>query len=151
MLRYSISIFSLLIGLFIYLVFRDNTNPFYECAYRIGVAEKLDILRSLFSNLCMPAWFIYSLPDGLWMFSFVLLILSIWDYKLNRDAIIWLSIAIVIGFIFEFTQLYFTHLGSFDWLDILFMGVGAIVPVILFADKTIIECPFLNNNNFSNE
>lgn len=140
-----------MIGLFIYLFFREINNPFYKWASDLGLAESIDFVRNMCSNHRMPAWFIYSLPDGLWMFSFVLLILSIWDYKLNRDGIIWLSMAIVIGFIFEFTQLYFTHLGRFDWLDILFMGMGAIVPIILFADKTIIERLFLNNNNFSNE
>lgn len=144
-------LFPLLLGLFIYLVFRDSDNPFYKWASIIGASDNVDILKNLCSNLSLPLWFIYSLPDGLWMFSCVLLMMTIWDYQINDDGLIWIVAAIVIGFIIEFTQMYFSKFGRFDWMDVIFLSIGAVLPLLFFKRKTNFELPFYNYKYFINE
>lgn len=151
MFRYSISIFLLLIGLFIYLLFRDITHPFYQWTSVLGLDDNVDFLRNRCSNLSLPVWAIYSLPDGLWMFSFVLLMMTIWDFQFKDDGLIWIVAAIVIGFIIEFTQMYFSKLGRFDWMDVVFLSIGAVLPLLFFKRKTNFELPFYNYKYFINE
>jgi hypothetical protein len=98
-------------------------------------ALPLDNLRDLtlgFRNF-LPDWLIYSLPDGLWIFSYMSLILLIWKNKINLHNIIWIVIAPVIVILFEFGQLLYITKGTFDYNDIAFYIVGTILPISLYT------------------
>ena len=69
---------------------------------------------------------LYNLPDGLWMFSFCLLLFTIWGFKKMTALQFWLIGALIMGFLFEILQLYTILPGSFDLLDMLTMGLGFI-------------------------
>lgn len=78
---YSLTLLSLLAGLFIYLVWREPSNPFYQWSIQLGLIQEVNSTRNLVANFQMPSWIVYSLPDGLWMFSFILFMMIIWDFK----------------------------------------------------------------------
>lgn len=77
----------------------------------------------------LPEWFIYSLPDALWMLTLMLIILMIWNFRLNRKSIPWISLAFVTGISFEFLQAFHIVRGTFDAIDLAFIIAGGLIPV----------------------
>jgi hypothetical protein len=90
----------------------------------------------------LPDWFVFSLPDGLWIFSYITLILLIWRNKINRQNIIWIAITPLLALVFEIGQYINIVQGTFDFYDILFYIVGAILPVGLYTE--LIDFKILN-------
>ena len=132
-LRYALILFSLLAGLAIYLVCRHTSSPFYQWAVQLGYSGTVDSARSLLSSIHLPAWFIYSLPDGLWMFSFVLFMMAVWDFRFSGTAKIWILTSVCLGLSFEICQAFIKGMGAFDWMDMIFLSAGAFIPVLLFS------------------
>jgi hypothetical protein len=83
---------------------------------RIGVSLKIDNTNIL---IPLPKWVVYNLPDGLWLYSFLMLLIFIWQGQNNREAFLWYSLLIVIALGSELLQKYSLTLGTFDLLDIL--------------------------------
>ena len=123
-----LSIFSLLIGMFIYLLFRDMSNMIiFLWIPRPTFAGTIFIqLRpSLFSYIL-----IYNLPDMLWFLSGILLLRFIWFYR-EKTQKVYIFCFYGIGAIFEISQLSEKVPGTFDVLDLFFMGMGAFVEALL--------------------
>ncbi len=125
-LTLSIALFSFLLALSIYLLCRETSNLFYQVFVFASVSPTIDVLRS--SIPALPPWFIYSLPDGLWMLSFCILILTIWDFRRSREAIAWIIITIAIGGFLEFSQALNILPGHFDWADLAIMLIAVLLP-----------------------
>ena len=132
-LRYVLILFLLLAGLTIYLVLRHTSSPFYNLAVQLGWSESLDSVRNVMSPIHMPVWFVYSLPDGLWMFSFVLFMMAVWDFRFSGTAKIWILTSVCLGLSFEICQAFIKGMGAFDWMDMIFLSAGAFIPVLLFS------------------
>jgi len=136
LLSFSLATGSLILGSSIYLFSRETSNIAYHISGFMGFSSQVDSLRDLIPAL--PSWFLYSLPDGLWMFSFSMFILVIWGFQRSREAIIWTSIVIAIGIILEFFQLFEILPGQFDWRDIVFMFVAGLLPLsFTYKSKSI--------------
>ena len=75
-----------LIGLFIYILFRPDRIIMFDWFALLGIAESISDLRENSpSNSKVPSWIIYNLPDGLWVYSLTALMLIIWqDVKDNK-------------------------------------------------------------------
>lgn len=86
---------------------------------------------------------IYSLPDGLWAFALINLILIIWKYSINRYSFLWLLIAVFISLIFELAQLAGYVKGTFDYNDLLFIIIAIISSFILNRKQIKIQ-PYEN-------
>ncbi|GAA5089552.1 hypothetical protein GCM10023210_14540 [Chryseobacterium ginsengisoli] len=131
------SILSLSFGTIIYLLFRVST---------LNVFSWIDILNIDFTNFYLrkfmiskidmfPDWFVFSLPDGLWIFSYVNLILLIWNFKINFQSLIWILIVPSISIISEIGQGLKIIRGTFDFLDLLFYALGFILPLIFTREN----------------
>ncbi len=136
MLRYILIFTSLLSGLIIYLGFRGTNTPIHHWVLNLGFEHELSLFRNAAQGIYLPDWFIYSVPDGLWMFSFVLTVLSIWNFNLDKSTWIWICSAIVIGLGFELMQSFVKGVGVFDWNDLFFMMVSAAIALTIFSNKT---------------
>jgi len=88
-----------------------------------------DFLQSLFSRISIPSWVIYSLPDALWMLALTLVVMMIWDFKLNRHSIPWIGGAFCAGILFEVGQSFHMIRGTFDFIDLISISIGALIPV----------------------
>ena len=73
----------------------------------------------------------YNLPDMLWFISAILFLRFIWFYKL-KEQMVYIICFYGIGLVFETSQLSEKIPGTFDWLDLLFMGIGAFVEGLLY-------------------
>jgi hypothetical protein len=122
-ITYLMVISSLVLGLIIYLAFREGLI--------INKLIDIKLFRNDFLGFSFPDWFIYSLPDGLWMFSLVLLIITYWDFNLNKSCIIWITISYLAGIMFEISQKTTLIKGTFDYIDLIFMTVASIFPILL--------------------
>jgi hypothetical protein len=122
----SMHLITLTIGSFIYLFFRSDTLLMFRWFDSISLTDKLETLRNytlpLGKNL--PNWFIYSLPDGLWISSYVFLMFSIWGESLSSKSIIWLLLILIAAIVSEFCQLIHIIPGTFDMLDLLSYTIG---------------------------
>ena len=130
----SLAVTSLMLGCSIYLLSRDTSNFLYRFSVYTGFRSEVDFLREWIPAL--PSWFVYSLPDGLWMFSFSILILMIWDFHRTRKAMIWIALALSIGILLEGVQATTELGGSFDWRDLGFILFAPVLPLCLTHPKS---------------
>jgi hypothetical protein len=86
----------------------------------------IPVKHSFFTSMLL-----YNLPDALWFLSGILLIRFIWFNKKK-----WQGIYIIcfygIALIFETSQISKNVPGTFDVLDLLFMGITAFVEGLLY-------------------
>lgn len=121
-----IAIFSLFIGLIIYLVFRQDTYlhryfsaEFYSYVY-------LNVERNWITDFIR-----YYLPDFLWAFAFGAALTAV-SYSHNRLVLILFSaVSFLIGVLFEFMQFFGIINGTFDYFDILMYAVAALLGVAI--------------------
>lgn len=119
----------------IYLGWRDDSHPFFRQAVSMGLGNEVNHLRQMVGIIKMPDWFVYSLPDGLWMFAFVLFIMALWDFRLDGQGRYWTIASILSGLVLEISQFFKSAPGSFDWSDILWMLGGGLLPVLFFTNN----------------
>ena len=123
------SLLTLLVGMGIYLLFRDLNNMLL-----FRWLPKPEFTETVFIQL-KPSIFAYilkyNIPDMLWFVSAILFFRFIWFNKIKIQKI-YISCFYGVGAIFEISQLSENVPGTFDWLDLLFMGIGAFVEGLLF-------------------
>jgi hypothetical protein len=107
----------LLLGGFIYLSFRSKQLRMFDWFTYLNFDNFISYLRELFFQykIFLPNCILYSIPDGLWVYSFTSALLIAWEGKLN----IWLSIPLVAGPVLEIAQLLNIFPGTFDIMDLL--------------------------------
>jgi hypothetical protein len=121
------------IGGFIYILFREKSLLMFSWFTKIGLDNLIHNIRTIaIWNYQLPDWVIYSLPDGIWVYSLTSLMLIIWYGDVSILKYFWLSIGLIIGLSIELCQLMGFYPGTFDKMDILFYIIGSITPIILF-------------------
>lgn len=129
-------LFPLFLGVAIYFLYRSRTLFYFKIfeahplIYKY-VIEIRDIAWLYRKHL--PLWTVYSLPDGLWLFSFGAILLVDRVFYFFHFTLFTGIYIFMIGL--EFIQKYFggrgTVIGTFDKLDILFFTLGYISIVII--------------------
>ena len=109
----------LLLGGLIYLFFRSESLIMFEWLKSLGIKNGFDLLRENFVsiNTYLPSWFIYSLPDAFWVYSFTSTIIFIWNEE-RIVVITLLSIPFILGPGIEFLQFLKLFKGTFDLMDL---------------------------------
>ena len=123
-------VFSVLcFGLLIYATTRTESLYLNQWLGHVVGNSLKDFLQNLFSLISIPSWMIYSLPDALWMLALILVVMMIWDFKLNRRSIPWIAGAFCAGILFEVGQSFHLISGTFDFIDLISISIGALIPV----------------------
>ena len=73
-----LSVLLLLGGVAIYLLFRSQTIVFYQWCIHLGLADFLSTLRQQVQSSDVPDFVRYSLPDGMYCASYILLMDALW-------------------------------------------------------------------------
>lgn len=84
----------------------------------------------------IPRWVIYSLPDGLWMFSGTTLILNVWNNIISKQSIFWIILMPLGAFFFEYLQKLKYIRGTFDFLDIANYLIGFTASILIYTNIT---------------
>ncbi len=137
-IKFSLIFIPLLIGVLIYVLYRSRNLFYFNFIHYLKVNDYVETARTLatFYRKLFPTWVIYSLPDGLWLFSAG----AIFLLCRNRYVfhLFWYLILCIFILIFEFFQKIYgghgTAIGTFDKNDLL---------AYLYASVSIILISFI--------
>jgi hypothetical protein len=128
------SILPLFFGGMIYLLFRVESLKMFLWLGHFGMKSLVHNGRIQFAGVISKEWVIYSLPDALWIFSFINLMLIIWNFNLTKQSSVWILIAPIIGIASEIGQGIKIIPGTFDIVDLVFLTAFAtlsFIPVLV--------------------
>jgi len=80
----------------------------------------------------LPEWLIFSAPNGLWVFSFGALMVSLWGATGFSVAITWAVSLWAVGIVSEVMQLFNLVSGVFDVADMVAYTIGILGSCIVF-------------------
>ena len=127
---YVSSLMAFLCGIAIYVFFRNINNIvlFHFFPKLLFFASLYNPIKteSIWSNM-----FIYNLPYGLWCLSGLLLVRGVWLHNVKWRAI-YSGIFITIVMFYVILKLPSITPGTFDMLDLIFMGLFAFIESLIF-------------------
>ena len=82
--------------------------------------------RDTCSKYSIPNFIQYSLPDGLWALSYMMMMGTIWDDR-NLQKLLLVYTVPLVAITLELSQIFFSTLGTFDILDILSYSMAIII------------------------
>jgi hypothetical protein len=117
----------LLIGGLLYILFRSTDLRMFKWFSFIGLDELIHLARETAFPLqkLLPVWTYYSLPDGLWVYSFSSTLIF-WNGKLT----FWLFLPLLTGAFIEIAQGFKMFPGTFDILDLAFTSLALPLSII---------------------
>lgn len=118
---------SFLIGAVIYLLFRSTDLYMFAAIKSLPIYGRLEVLRRSCSDVTLPAWLVYNVPDGLWLFAYLLLMEAIWFRDRGRMKALFLWIMPVLAVAAEFLQMWNPSLGTGDVWDVAAYGIAVIL------------------------
>ena len=107
-----------ILGGCIYIAFRSTSLRMFGWFDYLGLHDIVMGIRRSSSNIQIPELIKYSIPDGLWTLSYILLMDVIWSPSI-RKQIIFCGIIPIIGTASEILQLFGLVNGTFDVVDLL--------------------------------
>lgn len=121
-------------GSLIYILFRSSSLKMFIWFERINILDVIENIRNftfIYSNN-LPNFILYSLPDGLWLFSYVSVVLYLWKNELKSENLFWVFSVPLISIISELGQILKIIPGTFDIIDLLMYLLGTILPFIIY-------------------
>ena len=125
----------LILGLGIYVFFRSSQVYFNNWLLNQKIGFDLQWVRTYTLQLgtFLPDWFLFSLPDGLWLLSFCLLMKSLWEQDDKRKLWFWTLILPIVSLLWEIGQSIKIISGTFDFTDLLFYAIVTLI--IIYKNK----------------
>lgn len=121
----------LLLGGLVYVIYREKSLLMFNWFDSIGISNEIDWLRRLFQGEGIYGWVKYSLPDGLWAFSYMFIVDAIWGSERNAISILFLWGLPVMAVLSECLQYFGLLPGVFDWTDMASYLLAIIVFLII--------------------
>jgi hypothetical protein len=137
----GISFLCLVFGAVIYITLRDTSSSLTSHLLHILPIQFVSALTHFMRSLNLPCWLVDSLPDALWMFAFCLLILVVWDFKLNKNGKFWIIVALLVGILFEVLQVAQLTPGTFDWMDLFLITIAPLLSLLFTIELRSYEKP----------
>lgn len=133
MRKLGITLFALLAGGLIYVCWRSETIVMFTWFNSIGIARPIEVLRNTMSSYShlLPGWFLYSLPNALWLFSGLVIFDVIWGPKITFSKLLWLSIMGIVATGVEVGQALKLFPGTFDYNDISLMLIASLCALLI--------------------
>ncbi len=125
----------LLIGGGIYIGFRSESLLLFQWIEHLGGIHLVTELRALTTEISLPNWVIYSLPDALWLYAFTYSILLIWEKQMHQISLGWLAIVFILGIGNELGQFYGIIPGTFDPIDLGLSILALFIPLMLLSPR----------------
>ena len=123
-------------GSIIYLFLRPTKLILFDYTGDV-LKECIEAFRliSLTCSLSFPSWVLFSLPDGLYIYSYVNLMLYIWDCEITANNLIWYLAVPLYVLVNEFMQFANLVSGVFDPVDLIFYVIFFFIPFWLNKRK----------------
>lgn len=94
----------------------------------LGISEYIDRLRDMVSNITLNHITLYSLPDGLWLASYIIVVNTIVSKSNKHNLLFWSLLLPIIAIVFELLQIPGIIPGVFDVFDL----ICYIIPLIIY-------------------
>lgn len=133
------SFLTLFFGGIIYILFRESHLKMFSWMNYLGLKNTITFIRNLVKNFELYDWILFSLPDGLWLFSYMSVTLYIWKGKISLSNIFWILFIPLIAISSEIGQYFQIIPGTFDSIDIIMYLLGAIFPYIVYKKSITIN------------
>lgn len=127
-----LGVLCLLIGISIYLLFRSESITLYRWMAAIGITDAIAPLRQSVSHWDVSAFVRFSLPDGLYCMSYILLMDAVWQHSRRPLRLMAASLIPLIAITHELLQAAGLARGTFDWSDLLCYALPLIGYCLLF-------------------
>jgi len=121
---------------FLYLTFRSTELNMFRLYEHAG--PWVDSLREWGRALSLPQWVRYSLPDGLWLLSYLLLVDAIWN-RFDKMSCVWYLIMPAIAFGSELAQVWWGLTGTADMMDFVCYAGAVVITLIVIYSKNYIR------------
>ena len=122
-IKFILVFLPMLIGVLIYLLYRSKNLYYYNLIHFLNINGYVLLARetAILYRKLFPTWVIYSLPDGLWLFSTgAVFLIARKRYLLHFLWFLFIYLFVVGG---EFVQKYYgghgTPIGTYDKTDII--------------------------------
>ena len=116
------------IGTFIYLLFRPLHITVFHWANTLGIYCTIIEARTFYDiGHLIPEWAIYSLPNGLWAYSFMFFISFIWGEIKSSSKAFFIALVVLLSLGSEIGQLFSLVPGSFCLTDIFLYSLGLLI------------------------
>ena len=135
-IRVLLSFMLLTIGCLIYILYRQDSLLMFKYFEELGIIDTVYHLRAVGTEHSLFDWVKNSLPDGLWLFSYMFLIDTIWNNEKSFLYYFFLWILPFIAISSEVLQAFEIVTGVYDTIDLLCYS-GAIL--VFFILKFIIK------------
>ncbi len=121
-----LSVLAILLGGVIYILFRASEPIFFNWIRAIGLDSWLDFARgkSHSSGLNLPAWIVFSLPNGLWAFAYAFLLTVVWWRNRSWLKYFWMTSIPLLVLGYEILQYAGIIPGTFCMQDIALGIIG---------------------------
>ena len=129
----------LVIGCLIYLLFRSKTLYIYVWCKSLGMSSPIDTLRIIVNDWSVPSFIKYSLPDGLYCTSYLLIMDAIWHEEKSWLKYLILAVVPLITIDSEILQYFGYVRGTFDLVDLFCYLVPPLLYVICFRPMVLFE------------
>ena len=136
-----------LFGSAIYLLWRSKTILLFSWLRFVGLYAPVAALRAQCAGVkhLIPGVILYSVPDGLWLYSFTALMGLIWFNEPRRSIrAFWIVLPVLLAVGSEFAQRFRLIPGTFDWWDVvsyIAAWVPAVVSIHVFLSRTAERTP----------
>ena len=120
-----LALMALSVGGMIYVFFRPESIMMFKWFPFLYVVHKQ---AYVFRTVNLPDILVYSIPDGLWLFSYILLIGVIWNFNYHRCIFLTMLLP-VYAISHELLQLYHLVPGYFDILDFVVYIIATLVGI----------------------
>ena len=122
---------SFLVGSGIYLCLRSADLQMFQLFPNGELPYWARRIRVYAESLNVPEWVRFSLPDGLWLLAYLLLIDGIWGGQYSPTSLFFLAVLPIAIMTAEFLQMIHVIPGVGDWMDMLCYLMGIILFIII--------------------
>lgn len=130
-LKATIGITALIVGGLLYVIFRSKSLLMFEWFRMMGFSEMVENLRGNYDGLSMYGWIRESMPAGLWLFSYLFIIDSLWGKDRNLVYHLFIFVLPVIAICSEFMQLFGMLPGTFDYMDLISYAIAILIFILI--------------------
>lgn len=134
-IRIILSFIILIIGGLIYVACREKTLLMFSWFDSLGISGEIDTFRSIVDTEGVYGWVINSLPDGLWLFSYMFLVDAIWNGTKTISSYFFIYYLPSLALISEFLQYFGLIPGVFDWIDVFSYSFAILLYITLKYNK----------------
>lgn len=113
-----LALFLFSIGGFIYLVYRIDSLEMFHWVDAVGLDSCVNYLRTKVGSKDLCDWVKFSLPDGLWLISYMFIIDCIWNGCRSNSFYVFVFGLPFFAILSEIFQYYSLLPGVFDVIDL---------------------------------